>query len=298
MKNIPLVSVAIITYNQINFLIEAIESVLEQDYPNIEIVIADDCSIDGTQKVLADYKNRFPDKFRIILSDINEGITKNSNKAYFACSGKYISWLGGDDIMYKYKIHKQVEYLEKHTECSIAYHNLEVFDSDTGKIIQCFNNRKNKYNGGVERSIKYGTFNGASSTMVRSDKTPKQGFDEDLNVASDWLFWIETLLPNGKICYIDEILGKYRRHENNITNKNSDLKLNALKDNLKTCEKILAYDKKYEKIINYRLSNVYIEMRKYGYFKNLIKSITYNIFNFKAIILIIIYLGTLGLIKK
>lgn len=65
----PLVSIAIITYNQKEYLRECIESCLSQDYPNIEIVIADDCSTDGTQAMLRDYERAYQNKFVLRLSE-------------------------------------------------------------------------------------------------------------------------------------------------------------------------------------------------------------------------------------
>jgi glycosyltransferase involved in cell wall biosynthesis len=97
-QGLPLVSLAIITYNQKDYLRECIESVLSQDYENIEIVIADDCSTDGTQDMLREYDKKYPNKFVLKLSERNQGITANSNLALFACCGKYIAMTGGDDI--------------------------------------------------------------------------------------------------------------------------------------------------------------------------------------------------------
>jgi glycosyltransferase involved in cell wall biosynthesis len=293
----PLVSVAIITYNQKDFLIEAIDSVLAQDYLNIEIVVADDCSTDGTQNILQQYKIKYPQKFVLILSEINEGITKNSNKAHFACSGKYIAWLGGDDLMFKDKIRKQVEYMESHPDCNIVYHNLEVFDSDSGKIISYFNNKKNKYIGDVGLLIKHGTFNGACSNMVRYDKTPKHGFDEDLPVSSDWLYWIETLLNGGTICYIDEVLGKYRKHSKNVTNSNSVFFKQAIKDHLLTLLKIKKMTTKYDVEIYYALSYKYMYARVIDYKKNLLLSLKYNPLNIKALIYLSVYFFSFTKIK-
>ena len=99
MHSSPLVSISIITYNQKEYLKDCIESILIQNYDNIEIVIADDCSTDGSQELLNIYKERYPDKFVLKLAKKNRGITKNSNAAHFACSGKYIFIMGGDDLM-------------------------------------------------------------------------------------------------------------------------------------------------------------------------------------------------------
>ena len=105
MSQNPLVSVAIITYNQKIFLEECIESILLQTYKNIEIIIADDGSSDGTHQLAQNFQENYPDiKFKLALSKLNFGITNNSNLAFENCSGKYIAWMGGDDLMHPKKL--------------------------------------------------------------------------------------------------------------------------------------------------------------------------------------------------
>ncbi|SNS43596.1 Glycosyltransferase involved in cell wall bisynthesis [Anaerovirgula multivorans] len=229
MGNKPLVSVAIITYNQEEYLKECIESVLAQDYDNIEIVVADDASQDGTQAMLKEYDKKYPEKFKLVLSKINQGITANSNNALFACKGKYIAWLGGDDLFLPSKITKQVKFMEANPELVISYHNIDRFDSNTGRTLYYVNDVRGRHEGNVDVIIEHGTFMGACSVMVLREACPKC-FNPKIPIASDWLFWIETCY-NGKIGYIDEILSKQRRHSNNIT------KLTTYKTKLK--ERIL-----------------------------------------------------------
>jgi len=259
----PLVSVAIITYNQKEFLKECLKSVLNQDYKNIEIVVADDGSKDGTHEMLLEYSNKYPNKFKLHLSQENIGITKNSNKAHFLCEGKYIAWMGGDDLMLPGKLTKQVELMEKHSDCTICYHNLDVFQSETNQTISLFNDKKNKIEGNVSKSIIHGTFNGACSTMVRRDKTPQRGFDERIPIASDWLYWIETLASGGKIMYIDEVLGRDRRHSKKIKAIVSDLSEYFIK--------LAIVDAKYPKLIKYTRKR-----RAYFYYTQGIKAIKEN----------------------
>lgn len=255
----PLVSIAIITYNQKDYLRECIESCLAQDYPNFEIVIADDGSTDGTQDMLEEYFKQYPGIFVLKLSETNEGITANSNIAHFACKGKYIAWMGGDDLMLPGKVSKQVKYMEANRGCTICYHNLEVFDSETGKILRYFNENL-KINGGIREAIRYGTFNGACSNMVRADRAPIHGFDKSLPVASDWLYWVETLAGGGSIEYIDEVLGKYRRHSSNVTNYTKGLSRAQL-DTIVACHLI---NFKYPEFSSYsleRMSNFWLLLR-------------------------------------
>jgi glycosyltransferase involved in cell wall biosynthesis len=286
-KEIPLVSIAIITYNQKEYLKECIESVLEQDYENIEIVVADDCSTDGTQEMLKGYEEKYPNKFVLKLSDRNQGITKNSNLAHFACKGKYIAWMGGDDLMLPGKIRRQVEYMENNPKCTICYHNLDVFQSDTNETLYYFN-ENNKYEGDVRVVIKYGTFNGGCSNMVRADKVPKNGFNETLPIASDWLYWCECLLNGGTINYIDEVLGRYRRHQKNVTAKTNYINNNEI-DHLNTINILISKYPQYLHEITYRASTIWRGLRfKIAYKKALLISLGYR-FNIKSFIGLLFY---------
>jgi glycosyltransferase involved in cell wall biosynthesis len=291
----PLVSIAIITYNQKPFLKECINSCLQQDYPNFEIVVADDCSTDGTQEMLQEYASNYPGKFILKLSEKNYGVTFNSNLANFSCNGKYIAWMGGDDLMLPGKLIKQVEFMEKNPDCNICYHNLEVFESDSNKVLYYFN-EKLKLNGDIKTCIRYGTFNGACSNMVRKSKTPKNGFDSTLIVASDWLYWIDTLTEGGTINYIDEVLGKYRRHAHNITRSADKITQNEL-DHLISCQILISRYPMYLSSILYRYSLHYILLRfKLPYIRAVFTSfLLYP--RIKTTIRIFVYLLTFG-VKK
>lgn len=297
MNELPLVSVAIITYNQKEFLREAIESVLIQDYKPLEIVIGDDFSTDGTQEMLKNYQNIYPGIFILKLASQNSGITTNSNAVHFACTGKYIAWLGGDDIMLPGKISKQVKFMETHSNYNLVYHNLDVFDSFTGKHLHYYNSAKSCFTGDVTQLIKHGTFNGACATMTRHSAAPDYGFDTRIPVASDWLYWIEHLKNGGKIGYINEVLGRYRRHDKNVSNPNSEQAPQGYSDTIETCNILLEIFPQYKRYINFRLSVFHRGLRKYDYSKNLVKSIKYNTLNIISIIMLAIYVSSLKKIK-
>lgn len=293
--NSPLVSVRVVTYNQKSFIKECIESVLAQDYKSFEIVVSDDGSTDGTQEVLKEYKNKYPDVFKLALSDTNRGVTKNINSGLRLCEGKYIAGLGGDDLMLPGKLSKQVEYMELNPDCTICYHNLDVFDSKTNKTIRFFNS-KNKISGGLKESIKYGTFNGACSNLIRASKMPKSGFNENLPVAADWLCWVETLANGGTIDYIDEVLGRYRIHENNVTRKEDFITQGEI-DHLASCQIILAKYPDFFDEVMYSYSRKLLSLRrKVNYFDAVFKSfcIKPSLNNMAAIIM---YFITAGKVK-
>ncbi|MDD5439147.1 MAG: glycosyltransferase [Candidatus Omnitrophica bacterium] len=213
----PLVSVLVMTYNQKEFIGQCIDSALLQDYENIEIVVGDNGSTDGTQEIEGEYCKRYPQRITLKLQKKHIRVARYFNETILGCKGKYITFLFGDDLFLPGKIKKQVEYMEAHPECTIAYHNAEIFDSYTGNTLGYFNSGKRySYQGGVEKLFIYGVFNGPFS-MARREKTPRHGFNEMIPFSIDWLYWIETLAKGGEIHYINEILARYRRHKNNIT---------------------------------------------------------------------------------
>ena len=292
----PLVSIAIKTYNQKEFLQESIESALKQDYDNIEIVVADDGSTDGTQDLLKSYDEKYPKKFSLIFAKENQGIVKNSNALFFACKGKYIAWLDGDDVMLPTKISKQVAYMEEHSNCSLCYHNIEVFDSSNNKRIKLFNNKFNAFEGDIRVAIRESVFNGNCSTMMRASQAPKNGYNETLLHCCDWLFWIETLANGGTINYIDEVLGRLRIHDNNTTKKLPTMNQGEL-DHLLTCDILLHKYPQYYKDILFVYDKKIFSLRHYFSYQHILWRVFRSSFYWKALLGLIVFYLSFGRVK-
>lgn len=213
----PKVSVFVLTYNQKAFVQEAIESILMQQYPNLEIVIGDDGSTDGAQEILLEYHKKHPSLFKLILSPRNEGITANCNKIFKECTGEYIAWLGGDDIWMPGKLLKQVSLMENNPHASLCVSKVEWFDSKTNKKLFIYPRGDfNVKNMTVIDTAYYIGGNG-SSYMFRRNAIPQYGFEPSISMVSDWLFVIETL-RNGSLVFINETLARYRRHGESMSN--------------------------------------------------------------------------------
>lgn len=236
-KSHPLVSVAIITYNQEDYIEECLDSVLAQDYRPLEVIVADDGSTDRTRAIVLRYAEQHPGVVIPVFAEKNGGVTANSNAAHWACTGKYIAWLGGDDTMAPGKISRQVKVMEGDENVALCYHDLDVFDSESGRTLRLFSALNRPREGGIATVIRYGTFNGGSSTMVRRDRAP-DGYDPRIPVASDWLYWVDSLQGGGRIVYINEVLGRYRRHARNVTAESAATR-RLLLDHLLTCAIII-----------------------------------------------------------
>ena len=261
MKDLPLVSIAITTFNQKKYLEECIESCLSQieDYRNIEIVISDDSSKDGTVEMLEDYREKYPDIIRIFLSKTNQGITINSNRSLMNCRGKYIAIIAGDDLMKKGKIAEQVKILESDSTCGICYHDSEIFNSETGEVIAYSSNLSPTISGDVKKLIKEGCFIGmCCEAMVRAELAQKVKYDTRVPIASDWLFAVEILALGYNVKYINKCLARHRRHGNNITNNSKDnFNISLLQDHVTSCGIILTKYPIYYGEILYREAFLY-----------------------------------------
>lgn len=203
------VSVMVPTYNAQAFISECLESILIQDYPNIEVVISDDSSTDATVVVLERYKELYPDKIVLNVNSINLGITKNCNTAIRLCHGEYVCFFAGDDVMLPGKISRQVAELESDDDASLCYHQVETFNNEDNRILEVTELHRTIFS--FIDIIERGGLPGANSIMTRRDHIPPGGYNEKIPAVSDWLFFIELAL-RGRILFIPEILARYRKH--------------------------------------------------------------------------------------
>jgi hypothetical protein len=170
--------------------------------------------------------------------------------------------MSGDDIMLPNKISRQVDFMEDDSECAICYHNLEYFNSTDNSTIYLKSSIDFPHEGDLTTQIKFGCFNGGVSNMVRRSATPTQGFDERVPIASDWLFWVETLIGGGQIRYINEVLARHRRHETNVTS--FDIRspsLSEIQDHLISAEIILSKIPDKYRAVMFRKSLIYSSLR-------------------------------------
>jgi glycosyltransferase involved in cell wall biosynthesis len=143
----PLVSVWMVTYNHEKFIRQAIESVLMQvtDF-QIEIIIGEDCSTDGTRKIIEELELQYPDIIKPIYHEKNVGAQRN---AYEFClpelKGKYIACLEGDDYWTDpYKLQKQIDFLEADLSYIGYCHNFKIIDSSNKTLDESFTDFQDK----------------------------------------------------------------------------------------------------------------------------------------------------------
>lgn len=207
-----MVSIFMLTYNQKNYIAQAIEGVLMQKTAfNIELVIGDDGSTDGTLKICEDYKNKHPEKIRLLSSKENRGLIKNYVRTYKECKGKYVAICDGDDYWYDaLKLQNQVEILETRPEISVVFSNLkELYPS--GKLIKAkpaavpqITSFENIILGNYIHSV----------TVMFRNKPLKPEIEEWILQFpyGDWQTYLWVLNEGGKIFRQEEVTAVYRKN--------------------------------------------------------------------------------------
>lgn len=130
-KNEPLVTVIILSYNHKKFLPLAIESVINQTYKNLEIIISDDCSTDDSMQIIKSYNDI---RIRSILNQHNLGAAINHNNAIKEAKGEYIAILNSDDYFDIKKIDLQVKFLEENKHYGAVFSRAFIINEDNEVI--------------------------------------------------------------------------------------------------------------------------------------------------------------------
>jgi glycosyltransferase involved in cell wall biosynthesis len=212
------VSVSIITYNHERFIAQAIESALAQEVEfDYEILIGEDHSSDRTRDIVCDYAKRYPDRIRVFLHDYPEDYARiNGNRNFFNnilnARGEYVALLEGDDYWTDpLKLRKQVDFLDRHTECSACFHNVRILHEGAPERDRLAHRHRRKKQFFALSEVVSSHFIPTCSTMFRNRFYP--AFPDWVYKPSmgDWPLHVLNA-EHGSYGYIDEIMAVYRVH--------------------------------------------------------------------------------------
>lgn len=209
----PKVSVVVISYNQQEFIKKAIDSILIQKVNfDIEVIVADDASIDQTQEIILEYSKKYSPQLKPILRKNNIGVQRNLIDALQKAKGDYIALCEGDDYWIDpNKLQIQVDFLEKNTNFTLCFHPVKVFfeNSDQKEYIYPQETHNKKF---ILSNLLENNFIQTNSVMYR-----KQSYESlpDNILPFDWYLHLYHA-KFGKIGFINRIMSKYRRHENGM----------------------------------------------------------------------------------
>ncbi len=198
-----LVSVIMPIYNAEKYLDNTLESIFSQDYENIEIVLVDDCSKDGSATVIMNLQKTHPE-IVYFLQEKNMGAGAARNKALELAKGQYVAFLDSDDLWLPGKISRQIE-LMRSTNSPFSYTAIEMMDEKSETI-------KGKRNIKETCDYKYllhNTIIATSSVVI--DRTVLGDFRMPLRRGGqDYATWLMLLRDGAVARGINETLVRYR----------------------------------------------------------------------------------------
>jgi hypothetical protein len=268
-----LVSIIIPTYNDSHVVCDAIDCSLNQTHNNIEIIVVDDGSVDGTEGLLRD---KYGNRIRYIRQE-NRGLSSARNTGVCCADGKYLQFLDADDLIDTNKISIQVKQLQNISCIALAYCDYirsdisckEIYYEDRmSPVLQKevpLDDIMMKWE--TELSIPHHCF------LFESEIFKKYGiaYDENLPNHEDWDLLMNVFALNPMILYIDIKLANYRIRNGSICRNRKEMKKGYLKAINKQIEKN-RLDKEIVKKLKRRKKEIKILYRKEGAYKTFVRA--------------------------
>lgn len=213
-KELTKVSVVMPVYNAEAYLKDAIESILNQTFTDFEFIIVDDASTDNSYKIIEEYSKK-DIRIVVLVNEKNLGIAETRTKGTKYAKGKYIAVADADDISISTRLEKQYNYLEKINDCGVVGGFIELFDSDTDRILGVRKYYEDDAN--LRKRLFLYCPVAQPVCMIRREVFDTLGYyDPKYPPAEDLDLWFR-IGTKYKFANIQEILVKYRVHENSAT---------------------------------------------------------------------------------
>ena len=206
------VSVVITSYNQKQYMMEAVESVLSQTYPVHEIIIADDGSTDGSVEVVKDFMHKYPDRIIGVLNPSNQGIPKNRNTGLERVTGEYVFILDGDDHFLPQNVERMLDFLDRNPDYRCVYSNLKFVDAEGQLLFLRY--QDDQPSGEIFFEIALGKFGILRSMIIDYALLRQVGFMDERFPRYDGFELTVRLAKHGLIGYIPEPLVEFRVYPN------------------------------------------------------------------------------------
>lgn len=256
-----MVSVIIVVYNGEKYIEEAIQSVLNQTYKDIELVIADDGSTDNTYKIIEKYNDI------VYVYQKNKGEGSARNLGIEASKGEYLAFLDADDLYAPDKIEKQLNILLENKDIDVVYNDLKVVDENLNylnilKSEGVYEKREDLLANIIYRQV----IQGPICMMMRRNCIKDIKWSEELVYTVDYEYVIKLAFKHN-FKYLEEPLYIYRRHGSNLSNKHSatvEEEMKIIKDlGIDNIKNIIAQATLNEHEKQLLLSKIYIKIHRY-----------------------------------
>jgi len=209
----PTVSVCVPSYNAVDFIGDAVRSVLHQSVPDLELIVVDDRSVDGTIDAVAAHSDP---RLRIFENETNIGPAANWNRALGLARGRYVKVLCGDDLLLPGSVARQVSVLDRHPEVVLVAGRRDIVDA-TGRVViagRGLGELRGVVDGAdaVKATVRSGTnlFGEPACVLLRGDAVARcGGFSTSRRYMLDVDYWCR-MLRFGRLYAQDETVAAFR----------------------------------------------------------------------------------------
>ncbi len=213
-KEQPLVSIIMSVYNGEAFLQQAIDSILNQTYTNLQFIITDDCSNKATKDILFAIQDK---RVEIIYNVKQLGLTKNLNAALAFCKGKYIARMDADDISLPNRIEKQVALLEHYNHLDGTAGWIQLIDENGNQTGIWDDDRRYNSEKEIATIIPKKNVIAHPTVMLRANVLKQYKYNELQQHSQDWDLWLRLFTDGLQVAKMKEVVLQYRVHTNSIT---------------------------------------------------------------------------------
>lgn len=213
------ISVIIPIYNCEKYISTSIESILNQSYSNLELILIDDGSTDNSYIICNNYKEK--DKRIILHKQENKGVSFARNIGILKATGEYIMFLDADDYIEKFTIEKCIKIIENYNVDIVKFNFIKEFSKISKK-----NNKLQKCDGVLERpyeEIVLNLFNNdnycsSCQCLIRTDIAKTSKFDKRILVGEDFMYFIDILTKSKSIYICNDNMYHYVVNQKSATN--------------------------------------------------------------------------------
>lgn len=308
------VSIVVVTYNFEDYVLETLESIKNQSYSEIELIITDDKSSDKTVSIVSEWIDLNRERFsRVIFlkNEINLGVTKNINEGVKIASGEWIKVIAGDDILENKALKNYVSFVNENPNVKIFFGRAQTFDD----VFEKENFRK-VLPGKEEEKFFYKSLNSKKKWLLKGNPIPAPTsfikrelleklfyFDERFKMVEDYPFWFKVLNSGEDIGYLPKVTVFYRKISTSVSAKKKDeeISLSMFKFDKDFYTIVLSKNSKdilykWDKKVEFFIKDKIIENnnKKLPYFKRRM----YNFFYFRNLFLMFIIFVLLFKLKK
>lgn len=209
----PLISVCIPVYNGDNYIRESIDSVLNQTEKKFELLVVDNCSMDQTLNIVAEYDDP---RIRVFINKWNLGIVPNFNRCIELAKGEFMVLLPHDDVLLPTALEVFSKALVSDPEVGLAYSSYYVIDGRGKKLQFSLGDAEDKVMTGNEAFTRLAEGNPIQCAMIRREICSRVGsLDPNLGLVFDWDMWCRIALAGYKVAYFKDPQNCYRVHSEN-----------------------------------------------------------------------------------